>query len=197
LPIPFWAEAVNTACYVQNRVLVTKPQHKTPYELLHGRSPSIGFMRPCGCLVTILNTLDSLGKFEGLENTPNVVSTGPIWLFDIDSLTRTMNYQPVTTSNQTNPNAGFKKNLMQEKQGRKLIKSICSFFNDVSAASLIVHAAGQNCSNSTNLISAARPLNSNSSSTHGNSSLRDASQSPDVLEMENIVSVKCCCSMKK
>nr|GEY35200.1 putative ribonuclease H-like domain-containing protein [Tanacetum cinerariifolium] len=34
LPIPFWAKAVNTACYVQNRVLVTKPHNKTPYELL-------------------------------------------------------------------------------------------------------------------------------------------------------------------
>nr|GEZ95286.1 putative ribonuclease H-like domain-containing protein [Tanacetum cinerariifolium] len=33
LPITFWAEAINTACYVQNRVLVIKPQNKTPYEL--------------------------------------------------------------------------------------------------------------------------------------------------------------------
>nr|GEW70431.1 putative ribonuclease H-like domain-containing protein [Tanacetum cinerariifolium] len=65
LPILFWAEAVNTACCVQNRVLVTKPYNRTLYELLHGRTPSIGFMRPFGCLVTILNTLDSLGKFEG------------------------------------------------------------------------------------------------------------------------------------
>nr|GEV02147.1 retrovirus-related Pol polyprotein from transposon TNT 1-94 [Tanacetum cinerariifolium] len=128
LPIPFWAEAVNTACYVQNRVLVTKPYNKTPYELLHDRTPSIGFMRPFDCLVTILNTLDSLGKFERkvdegflvgysvnskafrvfnsrtyivqetlhvnfLENKPNVAGSGPTWLFDIDSLTRTMNYQ--------------------------------------------------------------------------------------------------------
>nr|GFA85560.1 retrovirus-related Pol polyprotein from transposon TNT 1-94 [Tanacetum cinerariifolium] len=61
-PILFWAEAVNNACYVQNRVLVTKPHNKTPYELLHGRTPSIRFMRPFGCPVTILNTLDSLGK---------------------------------------------------------------------------------------------------------------------------------------
>ncbi|GJX07952.1 putative ribonuclease H-like domain-containing protein [Tanacetum coccineum] len=38
LPIPFWADAVNTACYVLNRVLVTKPQNKTPYELLIGSS---------------------------------------------------------------------------------------------------------------------------------------------------------------
>nr|GEX46041.1 putative ribonuclease H-like domain-containing protein [Tanacetum cinerariifolium] len=34
LPTTFWAEAVNTACYVLNRVLVTKPQNKTPYEIL-------------------------------------------------------------------------------------------------------------------------------------------------------------------
>ncbi|GJV20108.1 retrovirus-related pol polyprotein from transposon TNT 1-94 [Tanacetum coccineum] len=40
LPIPFWAEAVNTACYVLNRVLVTKPQNKTPYELLIGTQDS-------------------------------------------------------------------------------------------------------------------------------------------------------------
>nr|GEW38108.1 retrovirus-related Pol polyprotein from transposon 17.6 [Tanacetum cinerariifolium] len=65
LPILFWAEAVNTACYVQNKVLVTKPHNKTPYELLLSRSPSIGIMRPFGCPVTILNTLDPLGKFDG------------------------------------------------------------------------------------------------------------------------------------
>nr|GEV35579.1 hypothetical protein [Tanacetum cinerariifolium] len=65
LLIPFWAEAVNTACYVHNRVLVTKTHNKTPYELLLARTPSIGFMRPFGFLVTILNTLDPLGKFDG------------------------------------------------------------------------------------------------------------------------------------
>ncbi|GJS14455.1 putative ribonuclease H-like domain-containing protein [Tanacetum coccineum] len=36
LPNTFWAEAVSTACYVLNRVLVTKPHNKTPYELLTG-----------------------------------------------------------------------------------------------------------------------------------------------------------------
>nr|GEU93175.1 hypothetical protein [Tanacetum cinerariifolium] len=115
LPIPFWAETVNTACYVQNRVLVIKPHNKTPYELLHCRLPSIGFMRPFGCLVTILNTLDPLGKFQGketlhvnfLENKPNVACFGPAWLFDIDSLSQTMNYHPVLTEDQTNSNAGF------------------------------------------------------------------------------------------
>nr|GEY63088.1 putative ribonuclease H-like domain-containing protein [Tanacetum cinerariifolium] len=122
LPIPFWVEAVNTACYVQNKVLVTKPHNKTPYELLHGRTPSIGFMRPFGCLVTILNTLDSLGKFDGKVDegflvgySPNVAGSGPTWLFDIDSLTRTMNYQPVTVGNQANPSAGFQDKFAAEK----------------------------------------------------------------------------------
>nr|GEU33981.1 uncharacterized mitochondrial protein AtMg00810-like [Tanacetum cinerariifolium] len=146
LPIPFWAEAVNTACYVQNRVLVTKPHNKTLYELLLGRSPSIGFMRPFGCPVTNLNTLDPLEKFDGkadegflvgysvnskafkvfnsrtriaqeilhinfLENKPNVVGIGPKWLFDIDTLTKSMNYQPVVAGNQPNDNACIKENL--------------------------------------------------------------------------------------
>ncbi|GJX86190.1 putative ribonuclease H-like domain-containing protein [Tanacetum coccineum] len=146
LPTTFWAEAVSTACYVQNRVLVTKPHNKTPYELLHGRPPSISFMRPFGCPVTILNTLDPLGKFdekadEGffvgysinskafrvfntrtrkveenlhinfLENKPNVAGSGPDWLFDIDLLTNSMNYEPVTAGNQTNKNAGIKDNV--------------------------------------------------------------------------------------
>nr|GEV75029.1 hypothetical protein [Tanacetum cinerariifolium] len=65
LPIAFWAEVVNTACYVLNRALVTKSNNKTPYELLNGGTPRLYFMRPFGCPVTILNTLDPLGKFEG------------------------------------------------------------------------------------------------------------------------------------
>ena len=144
LPTTFWAEAVNTACYVQNRVLVTKPHNKTPYELLLGRTPSIGFMRPFGS-VTILNTLYPLGEFDGkadegfmvgysvnskafrvfnsrtrivqetlhinfLENQPNVAGSGPKWLFDIDTLTMTMNYQPVFAGNQSNGNTGIKVN---------------------------------------------------------------------------------------
>nr|GEU84915.1 retrovirus-related Pol polyprotein from transposon TNT 1-94 [Tanacetum cinerariifolium] len=145
LPTTFWAEAVNTACYVQNRVLVTKPHNKNPYELFHGRTPMLSFMRPFGCLVTILNTIDHLGKFDGKsdegffvgyslnniafrvfnsrtriveetlhirfsENTPNNVSSEPNWLFDIDALTKTINYQPVVASSKSNGNAGTKDN---------------------------------------------------------------------------------------
>ncbi|GJZ49888.1 putative ribonuclease H-like domain-containing protein [Tanacetum coccineum] len=65
LPTTFWAEAVNIVCYVQNRVLVVKPHNKTPYEVFYGRTPALSFMRPFGGPVTILNTIDHLGKFDG------------------------------------------------------------------------------------------------------------------------------------
>ncbi|GKA95633.1 hypothetical protein Tco_0817728 [Tanacetum coccineum] len=100
-------------------------------------------MRPFGCPVTILNTIDHLGKFNGKadegffvgyslnskafrvfnsrtriveenlhirfsESTPNVVGSGLDWLFDIDALTRTMNYEPIVAGTQSNGFAGTK-----------------------------------------------------------------------------------------
>ncbi|GKF67064.1 ribonuclease H-like domain-containing protein [Tanacetum coccineum] len=43
---------------------MTKPQNKTPYELLFGHKPIISYIRPFGCHVTILDTLSVLGKFD-------------------------------------------------------------------------------------------------------------------------------------
>nr|GFC70015.1 hypothetical protein [Tanacetum cinerariifolium] len=42
-----------------------------------------------------------------MENKPNVAGSSPAWLFDIDSLSQTMNYHPVLVENQSNCNAGF------------------------------------------------------------------------------------------
>ncbi|GKF27128.1 ribonuclease H-like domain-containing protein, partial [Tanacetum coccineum] len=147
LPTTFWAEAVNTACYVLNRVLVIKSHTKLPYELIRGRTPLIDFMKPFGCPITILNTKDNLGKFDRkadeeffvgysvvskamivfnkrtriveetlnirfLENVPNVKGNGPDWLFDVDSLTISMNYVLVIVENQTNGIAGTKDNIV-------------------------------------------------------------------------------------
>nr|GEY64264.1 putative ribonuclease H-like domain-containing protein [Tanacetum cinerariifolium] len=62
-----------------------------------------------------------------LENKPNVAGTGPAWLFDIDSLSGTMNYHPVTVGNQTNSSAGFQDNLDAEKAGEEVYLS-CMLF---------------------------------------------------------------------
>nr|GEY17343.1 ribonuclease H-like domain-containing protein [Tanacetum cinerariifolium] len=55
-----------------------------------------------------------------LENKPNVASSGPTWLFDMDSLTRTINFQRVTVGNQTNPSAGFQDKFDAEKAGDEI-----------------------------------------------------------------------------
>ncbi|GJW65064.1 putative ribonuclease H-like domain-containing protein [Tanacetum coccineum] len=78
LPTTFWAEAVKTACYVQNRVLGIQYKNQEVEENLH-----IGF----------------------LENKPMIEGNGPKWLFDIDSLTQSMNYVPVAACTITNESA--------------------------------------------------------------------------------------------
>ncbi|GKB30871.1 putative ribonuclease H-like domain-containing protein [Tanacetum coccineum] len=117
LPTTFWAEAVNIACYVQNR-----------------------------CHVTILNTLDHLGKFDGkfndgffvgyslnckafrvyniktkkvekslhirfLEDKPIIAGDGPKWMFDIDVLTKSINYVPVVTGTNSNDSVGTEESI--------------------------------------------------------------------------------------
>nr|GEV76605.1 hypothetical protein [Tanacetum cinerariifolium] len=132
------AEAVNTACFVQDRVLVVKQHFKTLYELFKGRSPALSLMRPFGCHVSILNTLDQSEKFDGklddrifvgysttskafrvynirtnkveenlhitfLENKPMITGGGPEWLFNLNVLSKSINYAPVfADTNSTN-----------------------------------------------------------------------------------------------
>ncbi|GKD47559.1 hypothetical protein Tco_1276535 [Tanacetum coccineum] len=88
------AEAVNTACYVQNRVLVVKPHNKTSYELFR----------------------DYLGKFDGKSDEEFFVgyslnSDGPKWLFDINVLTKSMNYVPVVTGTNSNDFVGTEESI--------------------------------------------------------------------------------------
>nr|GEV55507.1 ribonuclease H-like domain-containing protein [Tanacetum cinerariifolium] len=151
LPVTFWVEVVNTASYVQNRVLVNKSQNKTPYELFNGRTPTIGFLKPFSGHVMILNTLDNLKKFkakgdegyfigysmsskafrvfnkrtrrvkenlhvEFLENKAIEKGAGLNWLFDIDSLTKSMNYVPVDTCTNSTNLSGTKDAACQEPQ---------------------------------------------------------------------------------
>ncbi|CAH9132817.1 unnamed protein product [Cuscuta epithymum] len=55
LPIRYWAEAINTACYTQNRSMIHKNHQKTPYELWKGRKPNISYFHVFGCKCYILN----------------------------------------------------------------------------------------------------------------------------------------------
>ncbi|KAI3685421.1 hypothetical protein L6452_34663 [Arctium lappa] len=99
LPIIFWAEAVNTACYVQNRVLVVKQKNKTPYELLNKRNLSLDFSNLLGVPSKAYRVFNSSSRIieesdnvKCNENTPNPIGSGPQWLFDIDSLTNSFGF---------------------------------------------------------------------------------------------------------
>nr|GEX53933.1 hypothetical protein [Tanacetum cinerariifolium] len=62
-----------------------------------------------------------------LENKPIVASTGPTWLFDINSLTRTMNYHPVHAGNQSNLGVSFQEKFDAEKAGEEIDQSFMLF----------------------------------------------------------------------
>nr|GEU85664.1 hypothetical protein [Tanacetum cinerariifolium] len=146
---------------LKNRVLVTKPHHKTPYELLHGRTPSIGFMRPFGCPVTILNTLDPLGKVdEGFLVGYSAKGKSLVESF-----------------------IGYR-DLRAEFKDCSNNRS-----NEVNAFGSIVPTVRQISLNSTNTFSVVGPLNDAASPTYGKSSFIDASQlpdDPDMPELEDI-----------
>nr|GEV67298.1 hypothetical protein [Tanacetum cinerariifolium] len=46
-----------------------------------------------------------------LKNKPNITGSGPGWLFDIDSLTKSINYEPVSTRNKSNGDAGIQTDI--------------------------------------------------------------------------------------
>ncbi|KAI3825339.1 hypothetical protein L1987_06821 [Smallanthus sonchifolius] len=64
LPVTFWAEAVNTACHVLNRVLTVKRHNKTCYELLNNRKPNLEYLLPFGNPCTLLKVRDVPTKFS-------------------------------------------------------------------------------------------------------------------------------------
>ncbi|GKD54976.1 putative ribonuclease H-like domain-containing protein [Tanacetum coccineum] len=123
LPTTFCAKAVNTACYVLNRVLVIKPHNKTPYELIHGRTPLIDFMKPFGKAMRVINKrtriVEETLNIRFLENTPNVIGNGLDWLFDVDSLTISMNYVLVVAGKQTNCIARARDNIVTGQAKKK------------------------------------------------------------------------------
>ncbi|KAD6454999.1 hypothetical protein E3N88_09705 [Mikania micrantha] len=83
LPITFWAEAVNTACYVQNRVLVVKT-----HGLLVGYSSHAKAYR---VYIKGSRIIEEYANVQFNEHTINKPGTGPDWIFDLDSFTSAFN----------------------------------------------------------------------------------------------------------
>nr|GEV13880.1 ribonuclease H-like domain-containing protein [Tanacetum cinerariifolium] len=98
-----------------SRVLLTKPHNKTPYKLLIGRSPNLKFMKPFGCPVTILNTIDHLGKFDGKADEGFLVgysiNSKAFRVFNSRTMSVEENVHLVFTGNQSNGVAGIQTDI--------------------------------------------------------------------------------------
>ncbi|GJZ85182.1 retrovirus-related pol polyprotein from transposon TNT 1-94 [Tanacetum coccineum] len=64
IPQKFWCNAVYTATYILNRILIRPFLGKTPYELFKGKNPSLEYFKVFGSKCFILNTKDYLTKFD-------------------------------------------------------------------------------------------------------------------------------------
>ncbi|GJY69867.1 ribonuclease H-like domain-containing protein [Tanacetum coccineum] len=102
LPTTFWAKAVNTAYYVQNKVMF---DGKADEGFFVGYFVNSKAFRVFNSRTKIVEeTLHIIF----LENKPNVARSRPEWIFDIDTLTKSMNYKLIVVGNQSNRKAGTK-----------------------------------------------------------------------------------------
>jgi hypothetical protein len=62
-PRRFWADAINTICYISNQIFLRSILHLTPFELCFGCNPSISHFRPFSCKCFVLKH-GNLDKFE-------------------------------------------------------------------------------------------------------------------------------------
>nr|GEZ87434.1 retrovirus-related Pol polyprotein from transposon TNT 1-94 [Tanacetum cinerariifolium] len=64
VPLFFWAEAIATACFTQNRSLVIPRQEKTPYHIINDQKPSVKFFHIFGSLCYIVRDGENLEKMK-------------------------------------------------------------------------------------------------------------------------------------
>ncbi|GJT76788.1 retrovirus-related pol polyprotein from transposon TNT 1-94 [Tanacetum coccineum] len=64
VPLFFWAEAIATACFTQNRSLVIPRHEKTPYHIINARKPSVKFFHIFGSLCYIVRDGENLDKMK-------------------------------------------------------------------------------------------------------------------------------------
>nr|GFB23128.1 hypothetical protein [Tanacetum cinerariifolium] len=64
LPLSFWAEAIATACYTQNRSIIIPTHDKTPYHIINDRKPSIKHLHNFSCICYITRDGENLDKMK-------------------------------------------------------------------------------------------------------------------------------------
>ncbi|KAL8089377.1 hypothetical protein AgCh_038989 [Apium graveolens] len=65
LPTSFWEEALNTACYTQNRYLINNNLGKSPYSILYKRNPTVKHLHVFGSKCYVLkDNSEYMEKFD-------------------------------------------------------------------------------------------------------------------------------------
>ncbi|GKE48223.1 integrase, catalytic region, zinc finger, CCHC-type containing protein, partial [Tanacetum coccineum] len=77
VPLFFWAEAITTACFTQNRSLVIPRHEKTPYHIINARKPSVKFFYIFGSLCYIVRDGENLDKMKEKGDACIFVSLSP------------------------------------------------------------------------------------------------------------------------
>ncbi|GJS09936.1 integrase, catalytic region, zinc finger, CCHC-type containing protein [Tanacetum coccineum] len=77
-PLFLWAKAVATACYTQNRSIIRLRHGKTPYELLHDKSPDLSFFHVFGALYYLTNDSENLDKLQPKADIGLFIGYAPI-----------------------------------------------------------------------------------------------------------------------
>ncbi|GJT59995.1 uncharacterized mitochondrial protein-like protein [Tanacetum coccineum] len=181
------------------------------------------------CHVTILNSIDHLGKFDGKddegfiigysinskafrvfnsrtriveenmhvqfsENTPNIAGNRPNWFFDIDALTKSMNYKPVVVENQSNGNAGTKACDDAEDNEKKVTEEPgkeggdpSNKNDDVNNTNNINTASDGNNTNNVNTVSSTINTTGIEVNAVSSNTSIELSNDPNMPELEDIV----------
>ncbi|GKA02972.1 ribonuclease H-like domain-containing protein [Tanacetum coccineum] len=211
----------------QNGVVERKNRTLIEAARLCRESSFSGFMETFGCLVTILNTIDHLGKVDGKadegfligystnkkvfrvfnnktkiveenlhiqfnKNTPDIARSGPNWLFNIDALTKTMNYQPVSAENQSNGSAEYIFTIVEIPDQEYLLLPLWTSNSKSLDDKFVADAEKKDCDdqekednvNSTNTINAASINEVNTTGTKTSMELPD---DPNMPLLEEIV----------
>nr|GEW62199.1 integrase, catalytic region, zinc finger, CCHC-type, peptidase aspartic, catalytic [Tanacetum cinerariifolium] len=64
LPLFFWAEAIATACYTQNRSIIILTHDKTEYHIINDRKPLIKHLHIFGCICNLTRDGENLDKMK-------------------------------------------------------------------------------------------------------------------------------------
>ncbi|CAL8083505.1 unnamed protein product [Prunus armeniaca] len=137
----FWAEAVNMACYISNRVFLRSGTKQTPYEIWKGKKPNVSYFRVFGSTCYILRDMEHLAKFDskcdkgiflGYSTSSRAYRVYNYWTRTIiESINVNIDDFAASTQMALDEDGLFPPPLEQESPGLDLVVNLSTFGNSV------------------------------------------------------------------